>query len=151
MTAHQSQCDELARIMNEVNQLLRAPGIGEIMGYLQANDVSIPRFMVLRLLDKSDGATISHVAMQLKLALASTSQLIDRLEQDGYVSRRDDDGDRRMKRIFLLDKGRAVVSAVQSISQQSLQQQLIQLPATTIIAMLAIFKDTHELLRKDAP
>jgi DNA-binding MarR family transcriptional regulator len=136
--------------MNEVNQQLNAPGIGDTLAFLQEHEVSIPRFMVLRLLAHNEGATISHVATRLKLALASASQLIDRLEQDGYVSRREDDDDRRIKRIYLLERGRAVVSDVQCIAQHSLQQQLMQLPAATVIAMLNIFSETNAMLRKEA-
>ena len=109
MTYAHTQCHALAEIMHEVSNLLRAAGAADIMHYLQTNDISVPRYMVLRMLGDSEGVTISHIATQLHLTLGSTSQLIDRLEQDGLVSRHDDDDDRRIRRIYLLEIGRAHV------------------------------------------
>lgn len=151
MATSEQQCGELAQIMSEVNQMLNAPGIGDSMAYLLAHDISMPRYLVMRMLEKSDGMPVGHVATKLKLTLGSASQLIDRLEQDGFVNRRDDEDDRRIKRIYLLDKGRSVVQAVQSITRNSLQQQLAQLPTETIDVLLAIFTETRMLLRKEAP
>ena len=94
MTQERTQCQALAEVMHEVNNLLRAAGAADIMHYLQTNDISVPRYMVLRMLSDTEGVTISHVATQLHLTLGSTSQLIDRLEQDGLVSRHDDEDDR---------------------------------------------------------
>lgn len=150
MGTSEQMCAELAHVMSEVNQMLNAPGIGESMAYLLAHDISMPRFLVMRMLVRNDGMPISHVATQLKLTPGSASQLIDRLELDGFVARRDDDDDRRIKRIYLLDKGRNVVEAVKSISQKSLQHQLAQLPSPTITALLALFSETRTQLRKES-
>lgn len=150
MGSSQTQCAELAAVMSEVNQMLNAPGIGESMAYLLAHDISMPRFLVMRMLVSNNGMPITHVATQLKLTPGSASQLIDRLELDGFVCRRDDEDDRRIKRIYVLEKGQQVVNAVKSISQASLQHQLAQLPATTISALLAVYRETRMLLRKES-
>lgn len=150
MSHQDTRCNELAHVLLDVNKLLKVQGISEIMNYLQANDISMPRYMVLHLLETSEGVTISETATQLHLTLGSTSQLIDRLEQDGYVSRHDDDDDRRIKRIFLLEKGRTLVEEVRTIRIQSLQHQLGKLPESTIASLLHVCSETRDLLRKES-
>jgi MarR family 2-MHQ and catechol resistance regulon transcriptional repressor len=87
----------------------------------------------------------------LHLTLGSTSQLIDRLEQDGLVSRHDDDDDRRIRRIYLLAQGREIIDAVRAIAVHSLQTQLSQLPASTVAELLTIMTHTRTLLQKETP
>ncbi|MFN5926716.1 MAG: MarR family winged helix-turn-helix transcriptional regulator [Roseiflexaceae bacterium] len=149
MTQERTQCQALAEVMHEVNNLLRAAGAADIMHYLQTNDISVPRYMVLRMLSDTEGVNISHVATQLHLTLGSTSQLIDRLEQDGLVSRHDDEDDRRIRRIYLLAKGREIIDAVRAIAIHSLQTQLSHLPASTVTELLTIMMHTRTLLQKE--
>ena len=130
MGSSETQCAELAAVMSEVNQMLNAPGIGESMAYLLAHDISMPRFLVMRMLVRNNGMPITHVATQLKLTPGSASQLIDRLELDGFVCRRDDEDDRRIKRIYLLEKGQHVVKDRKSTRLNSSHEWISRMPSS---------------------
>jgi DNA-binding MarR family transcriptional regulator len=98
------------------------------MEYLQEQDISPPRYMALQILELHPGITITTLAHQLKLTLGSASQLIDRLENDGLVIRQEASNDRRIRRIFLLEKGKGILHAVQNMTSIKLEQQLSTVP-----------------------
>ncbi len=61
---------------------------------------------ILMILAASDGLKSSEVAQRAWTTRANITTVVDTLERDGYVERRRDDGDRRVVRLHLTDKGR---------------------------------------------
>jgi DNA-binding MarR family transcriptional regulator len=64
--------------------------------------------MVLFLLQKRDGASLTELSQGLMLENPTVTGLTDRLEKLGYVKRADDPNDRRVYLIHLTKKGDAV-------------------------------------------
>jgi DNA-binding MarR family transcriptional regulator len=128
MTNNQVERSQLVDLLNELNGILMVHSIGDLMEYLQQQDISPPRYMALQILELHPGITITTLAQQLKLTLGSASQLIDRLENDGLVIRQETSNDRRIRRIFLLEKGKSILHAVQSMTSVKLEQQLSKVP-----------------------
>jgi len=64
--------------------------------------------MVLFLLQKKDGASLTELSQGLMLENPTVTGLADRLEKLGYVKRLDDPNDRRVYLIHLTKKGDAV-------------------------------------------
>jgi len=64
--------------------------------------------MVLFLLQKKDGASLTELSQGLMLENPTVTGLIDRLEKLGYVKRSDHPNDRRVYLIHLTKKGDAV-------------------------------------------
>jgi DNA-binding MarR family transcriptional regulator len=64
--------------------------------------------MVLFLLQKRDGASLTELSQGLMLENPTVTGLTDRLEKLGYVKRSDDPNDRRVYLIHLTKKGDAV-------------------------------------------
>lgn len=62
------------------------------------------QWRVLILLESNDGLTQTELADGLAMTQPSLGRLIDRLEEDGWVERRHDPKDRRVKRVFLTQK-----------------------------------------------
>jgi MarR family transcriptional regulator for hemolysin len=52
------------------------------------------------------------LADELDVGKVALGQLIDRLEKTGFVSRRADDEDRRVKRVFLTRRGQALIARI---------------------------------------
>lgn len=88
----------------------------EMLTYLHRSGISLPRYSVLRILERQPGMTTSALADELHLTLGSTSQLIDRLELDQLITRQDDPHDKRIRRIYLQEQGLQIVYQVQQIS-----------------------------------
>ena len=58
-----------------------------------------------------DGVRLTELARRAQLSLAACSELVDELQQLGYLERRPDTSDGRAKLIFPTTKGRAVLDA----------------------------------------
>jgi DNA-binding MarR family transcriptional regulator len=66
--------------------------------------------MVLFLLQKKDGASLTELSQGLMLENPTVTGLIDRLEKLGYVRRLDHPNDRRVYLVHLTEKGKKVAS-----------------------------------------
>jgi len=145
---HVSQ-SQLVELLNELNAILMVNSIGELMGYLQEQDISPPRFMALQILALHPGITITTLAQQLKLTLGSASQLVDRLENDDLVIRQEAPNDRRVRRIFLLEKGKNILNAVHRMTSVKLDQQLNAVPTDHINTLYTAITNVLPYLIKD--
>lgn len=59
---------------------------------------------------KEDGLKVVEVGRRSGLETSTMTGLLDRMERDGLVERRDDENDRRVQRINLTAKGREVMN-----------------------------------------
>lgn len=82
----------------------------QIVGEL---DLSMTQLKILHILDNSDHElTPSELAQFVGLSPAATGRAVDAMTRTGLVSRRDDDQDRRVKRLALTDSGLAAVTRI---------------------------------------
>jgi DNA-binding MarR family transcriptional regulator len=149
MTHNQKSRDQLVDLLNELNGVLMVNSIGELMSYLQEQDISPPRYMALQILELHPGITITTLAHQLKLTLGSASQLIDRLENDGLVVRQEVSHDRRVRRIYLLDKGKNILHSVRNMTSVKLDQQLSTVPNEHVQSLYTALKNVLPYLVKE--
>jgi len=70
---------------------------------------------VLYLLHNDDGLTQTEIATQLIMAKPPLGKLIDRLEKDQWLERRDDPTDRRAKRVFLTPKSSPLLDPLEKL------------------------------------
>ena len=76
---------------------------------LKPHDMTMSQGWVLVHLFREDGLRQSDLAERLDVATVTTSKLIDRLEERGYVERRPDPDDRRSNRVHALPPAKAIV------------------------------------------
>lgn len=69
-------------------------------------DVTAPQTFVIFDVNNYEGSSVKDIAARIELDSSAVTGLIDRLEKENLVERRDDPNDRRGTRIFLTDKGR---------------------------------------------
>ena len=140
---------ELAVLFAKFSGLVTMTGIGELLTVLQSHDISTPRFAVLRLLNTKDGATVTTIANELGLTVGSTSQLIDRLEVDGLVHRVEDETDRRVRRVFLNERGSYLINQLKTMRMRQLEDQLGKLPHDLIVQLSATLAAAFPYITKD--
>ena len=70
---------------------------------------------VLYRLYEHDGQTQTELADHLTMAKPPLGKIVDRLEEDGWVIRRDDPQDRRAKRVFLTQKVTPLITPLEKI------------------------------------
>lgn len=75
-------------------------------------DITPPQFYALLILVFHGNLTMGELCRRLYLASSTVTDLIDRMEKSGLVSRERDVEDRRVIRIKVLDKGQQLVDVV---------------------------------------
>ncbi len=83
----------------------------------RVRDVGLTRsqWQALYLLNRDDGLTQTELADRLVMAKPPLGKVIDRLEEDGWVERRDDAQDRRVKRVFITRKVEPLIAPLAKI------------------------------------
>jgi DNA-binding MarR family transcriptional regulator len=88
-------------------------------------DLTLTTYKALHALDQreyDDEVCVKHVAEDLVLSVPAASRLVDGLHQRGYVERREDEQDRRMKRVRITPAGREVMARVNATRLAAAQQ-----------------------------
>jgi DNA-binding MarR family transcriptional regulator len=97
-----------------LHHLMKSSG-REIFQAMAEADLTLTTYKALYALDEreqGDDVCVKHVAEDLVLSLAAASRVVDGLHQRGYVERREDEHDRRMKRVRITPAGREVLARV---------------------------------------
>lgn len=96
--------------------LRRADFAVRVEGRKILSEISVtpPQFVALQFIvkEKEDPISIGDLSRSMGLAFSTVTDLIDRMEKLGFVERRKDEKDRRVIRIYPLDKGIDVLDQV---------------------------------------
>lgn len=79
--------------------------------------LTYPQYIVLTLLWQKDGRGVGDIASSLEMKTSTVTPLIKRLESNGLVTRRRDDGDERKVRVKLTARGRDLQSNAPRITE----------------------------------
>ncbi len=129
----------LGFLMHDISRLRRIV-FDEFMKPL---GVTRSQWWVLAYLSRHDGMIQSDLANVLDLGKAALGGLIDRLELSGFIERRPDSSDRRVKRVYLSSKGNQMVKEMQIRSHEMSERILIGLDRDmrhTLAEMLLLVK-----------
>jgi DNA-binding MarR family transcriptional regulator len=105
-----------------LNPLLHAAGAaqGYVESKLAAVGLSLPKLMTLAVLKDAGGSLpLGQLAAKLSCVKSNITQLVDRLEADGFVSRDADPSDRRSKLAVLSKAGRQACAEGTRIRRQA--------------------------------
>nr|MDD6335335.1 MarR family transcriptional regulator [bacterium] len=86
---------------------------------LSAIQVSLGQPDILLFLSEHDGAMQNDLAQALSLRPASVAVTLKRMERCGLLHREPDRLDLRVSRVFLSEKGKALLAQIESIRQQT--------------------------------
>jgi DNA-binding MarR family transcriptional regulator len=86
-------------------------------------DISITQMKTLHALaDSPREISVKQVSDRLNLSLPGASRIVDALLRRGWVERREDPDDRRMKRIGITDAGREILERIETARLAGLEQ-----------------------------
>src|SRR3954452_16708939 len=97
-----------------------------------------PQFFALDALDEP--LPMSHIADMLRCDRSAVTWITDRLEERGYVERRSDERDRRVKLLALTDEGRRV--------REEIRARLATPPEPLLRLSVTEQRTLRDLLRK---
>lgn len=87
---------------------------GAAVDAMSRHGVRVGQNLVLEVLWGADGLTPGELADRLHLATPTVVKSATRMEAAGVVSRRRDQADRRLVRLYLTERGRSVQAAVEA-------------------------------------
>ncbi len=112
-TINTNDRETLARNINQFRRSIVREFVFNILRTFVDFDFSLPQLATLLLLDEEGELTIKQVAEILGRSVSATSRLLDQLVERGMVSRREDEHDRRAKRIAITEKGRKLIATLE--------------------------------------
>lgn len=96
------------------------------------------QFSVLSHLWQKDGLQQTELALCTNRNRANVTRILDILERENIVERRDDVNDRRVFRIYLTDKGKTLREATVKCAEQSIKDSLMGLTKDEIDTCLKV-------------
>jgi DNA-binding MarR family transcriptional regulator len=121
--------------------------------------VTRSQWWVLAFLSRTDGMSQVALADELDLGKVALGQLIDRLEKTGFVTRKADEIDRRVKRVYLTRRSHTLIARIRdnvSATEREILEKINEpdLRATVralrgmkenLLAMLGEMEDAEEV------
>ena len=115
-------------------------------------DFSLMHLAALLLLEEAGAPTIKQISAELGRSLSATSRLLDQLVQRGLVQRREDERDRRARRVTLTDDGRAFLSALErqrADAQVTVMRYLSAAERARVLDAMALLAEASRRSRHD--
>jgi len=107
--------DSLCVVISRVGRKLLAT----IRARLGPYGLTVPQFFILIALYEGDAESITALAKKVGLDKATLTGLLDRLERDGFVTRKASPGDRRAIQIHLTEKATRLRDDLKSLFTES--------------------------------
>jgi MarR family transcriptional regulator, transcriptional regulator for hemolysin len=108
---------------------------------------------VLTRLHRRPGASHSELAEMMEVEKATAGRMIDRLVANGWVERRSQPGDRRVKRVYLTSEAERVHKRIWRVAEATVEAALTDLSARESKQLFALLLRVKETLvaADDAP
>lgn len=105
---HHETIAEIERSLRYMSVIIKQKGREILNDY----NITPPQFVALQWLFDSGEMTIGDLSSKMYLACSTTTDLIDRMEKTGLVTRAKDEQDRRIVRVVLLERGKKLIEEV---------------------------------------
>lgn len=115
--------------------------------FMYKSGLTFPQIIVMYALTWLGPLPISTLAEKLRLSVAATSQLIDRLVQEEYVGREEDLRDRRVRLVRMRPHGIKFMDRLNDIRRRELSAAFDRLPPKVRSRLTDVLRDAVEALR----
>jgi DNA-binding MarR family transcriptional regulator len=104
--------NSLGALLHDVAHLLRTTIDREV----EPHNLTRAKWLALGVLSRKEGLTQTELANELELGVATVGRLVERLEARGFVERRLDPIDARVKRLFIRDSARPELDELEQVA-----------------------------------
>ncbi len=105
---------ELTRIMYDFAGHTMHRSMGNFFHFGRNNNLSISQLIILNRLDKKGSASVSEISQMLDISNSAVSQLLDKLVQMNFITRKENPEDRRIKYHTITEQGRIIAEKSRS-------------------------------------
>ena len=116
---------------------------------LKNSTITPPQFSALQWLLEYGDMTIGDLSNKMFLAFSTTTDLVDRMENNQLVKRVRDENDRRVVRVHLLPEGIRIIEEVIQKRQEYLQDVLVNSDEQEIQQFSGLLAKLHEQMIRD--
>jgi len=113
----------------------------------KSHGLTFPQYNVLRVLDASKNGqnTIKNVNRIMLISGANMTGIAKRLEKTGFINRKSDPNDDRLKRLEITPKGRQVLRDISESKEQNIKKYLMKYSHHEKTALLEMLREilTH--------
>jgi DNA-binding MarR family transcriptional regulator len=102
---------------------------------------------MLRALQAQEGLSHSELAARLRLKPSTVTRMIQRMERAGFVERRQDSEDERIRRVYLTRSGRATGELLEQVDHQLEEEALSGLSSEEGVLLGHILPRIYDNLR----
>ncbi|MBP8613233.1 MAG: MarR family transcriptional regulator [Firmicutes bacterium] len=136
---------QIERLLRHVSFIIKRRG----RDILKDFDITTPQFLALQVLRDEPGITMGELCDKLFLACSTATDLVDRMEKNGYVNRQRDAEDRRVIRLFITEKGEEIIHEVIMARRRYVDQILKQLSAEETEQLATSLEKLHSLMHSE--
>ena len=112
MTTNGRECEELARNIRRFRRAIWRDTVLDLTRDFGDFEFSLPQMVVLLLLEERE-IKIKRLSELLGRSASATGRLVEQLVRRNLVSRREDERDRRTKRVAITERGRSLVDTLE--------------------------------------
>lgn len=133
---------QVERLLRHVAFIIKKRG----RDILEDFDITTPQFLALLVLKENPGLTMGELCERLFLACSTATDLIDRLQKNGYLGRNRDPQDRRVIRLTITEKGIEVIRQVVVARRHYVDSILKKLSQGEIDELALSLEKLHSLM-----
>jgi MarR family transcriptional regulator for hemolysin len=115
--------DYIGVVISDVARLLRT----EFDRRVRKLGITRSQWLVLTRLHRNPGASHSELADMLEVEKATVGRMVDRLEANGWVERRSEPDDRRVKRVYLTAEAERIHKRIWRVAETTVDDALADL------------------------
>jgi MarR family transcriptional regulator, transcriptional regulator for hemolysin len=104
------------------------------------------QWLVLTRLHRHPGASLSELAERMEVEKATAGRMIDRLVANGWVARRTQRDDRRVKRVYLTPEAERVHKRIWRVAESTVEDALAGLSAQESKQLMALLQRVKKTL-----
>jgi MarR family transcriptional regulator for hemolysin len=108
------------------------------------------QWLLLTRLHRNPGVSQSELADLMEVERASAGRMIDRMEANGWVERRAQNGDRRVKRVYLTEEAERVHRRIWHVAEETVEDALSGLSAAEAAQLISLLGRVKATLVEDA-
>jgi DNA-binding MarR family transcriptional regulator len=117
--------DYIGVVISDVARLLRT----EFDRRVRKLGITRAQWLVLTRLHRQPGASHSELAEMMEVEKATAGRMIDRMEANGWVERRAEPDDKRVKRVYLTVEAERVHKRIWRVAEATVEDALADLSA----------------------
>lgn len=142
MSDEENWDQRLGFLMHDVSRLRRLV----FDSFVEPLGVTRSQWWVIAHLSRHDGMMQSDLANVLELGKAALGGLVDRLEASGFIERRPDGTDRRVKRVYLTTAGNSLVNQMRAMSHEMNERILADLDDSRRLQLAGLLQQVKKNL-----